>query len=1122
MNSSDPPNTLSVPKPAGEAGDVPETCPPASDFGVPLSDRDQDGGVPLTRATSDGLRPTPFTSMRPPAIPGYEILGELGRGGMGVVYKARQTDLKRLVAVKMIRTDRATREEIARFTAEAEAVARLQHPNIVQIYEVDEHEGTPFFSLEFVAGGSLDRHIGGKPQPARDSAALLHSVALAMQSAHERNIIHRDLKPANILLASEGIATLANATPKVTDFGLAKQLDDRSRQTASGAIMGTPAYMAPEQAEGRLEDVGPRADVYALGATLYECLTGRAPFTGTSVLDTLEQVRSQDPIPPSRLTPKLPRDLETICLKCLQKEPARRYASAAALADDLQRYLDGKPIRARPVSAWERTLKWARRRPAQAALVVALLLVVLASTAGALFYGLYQEQQANAVRDKEERSRQVLDLWARGQAAETARRYPEARDAYVQALAKLDSDATAAEELRDQIAAGRDRVLDKLGEQDARQKLAAERGDFQKSGKLFEEHRDRVLFHAVSFGARSAADDAVVRKEARQALAQLGLDADRPADFRTELGRWSRLVEAPERDRLTSECYEVLLTWAKVEEATAPKESQHLREVAAALEKAGRLDAPRLRSTLDLFQTALDSYLHNRVDEAASACAKVLEAEPRHFWAQYLHALCAMRATRWDLARERLASCLASRRGSARLLLLLGIVHGELGALHATKKDRTAAEKEYAVARDLLDRALKGADSAARRAAVLTSRGVVHIREGHWDDASKDLLQAIALQPKEYRYHVNLAQAYQGQGDLEKAVQELGRAIAIEGQPDATLHDMRARLQLKRGRPDLARSDFQSITELVPPGTRSTHLAGAYFELARLEHRAHRYNAALALCKKALEAVPDYLPACEQQATTLLAQKKFAEAGKVMDHYLNLMERDAKTLQALTEREPKTLEGLARAFQVRAAIHTELREHTLAVKACERSLALHCPDRKLDASTLSLRGWAYLALESPALALPDFVEAVRLGRKNAESLCGRGLARVQLVRPRGATAEAVAREVRTATADADEALRLVQQQGSATPEMRRRLLLNGARVHARAMGVLAAGGDRPVDGRLASRCEARALRLLDDTLTLVPEMERAAYWRTYVHGDPAFQSIRNSGGWFRRDQLHGR
>ncbi|MBL8796693.1 MAG: protein kinase [Planctomycetia bacterium] len=314
-----------------------------------------------------------------PTVAGYEILGELGRGGMGVVYQARQQGLKRLVALKMILSGaHAGAQELARFRHEAEAVARLQHPHIVQIYEVGEQDGRPYFSLELIDGGSLDRRLNGRPLPPREAAQLVRTLAEAMQAAHQQGIIHRDLKPANILLTAAG-------QPKITDFGLAKKLDEADAQTRSGAILGTPSYAAPEQAAGKVRDIGPATDVYALGAILYETLVGRPPFKGETPLDTVLQVLSQEAVPPRGLITAIPRDLEIICLKCLEKHPVLRYPTAAALAEDLRRFLDGEAILARPAGTPELLWRWCRRNPLPATfLVVVTLLLIVVSLGSAL------------------------------------------------------------------------------------------------------------------------------------------------------------------------------------------------------------------------------------------------------------------------------------------------------------------------------------------------------------------------------------------------------------------------------------------------------------------------------------------------------------------------------------------------------------------------------------------------------------------------------------------------------------------------------------------------------------------------------------------------------------------
>jgi serine/threonine-protein kinase len=330
-----------------------------------------------------------------PVVFGYEVLSELGRGGMGVVYKARQLGLNRLVALKMVLAGaHASEAQLARFHTEAEAVAHLLHPNIVQIHEVGNHDGLPYFSLEYVDGGSLADKIAGQPQKVKEAAQMIEILALAMAYAHEHGIIHRDLKPANVLITQDGL-------PKITDFGLAKRLESDSSQTKSGTLMGTPNYMAPEQAHGKVSEMGPLADVYALGVILYEMLTGRVPFLGASVLETLEQVRSHEPVPPSRMQPRIPRDIETICLKCLEKEPQKRYETAEALARDLHHYLDGEPIEARPVGNLERVWRWCRRKPILAGLYATSAVLVLTLAIGGPVAAIAISKERNeAVRQR--------------------------------------------------------------------------------------------------------------------------------------------------------------------------------------------------------------------------------------------------------------------------------------------------------------------------------------------------------------------------------------------------------------------------------------------------------------------------------------------------------------------------------------------------------------------------------------------------------------------------------------------------------------------------------------------------------------------------------------------------
>jgi tRNA A-37 threonylcarbamoyl transferase component Bud32 len=361
----------------------------------------------------------------------YLLERELARGGMGVVYKARQVDLNRTVALKMILAGQlATEADIRRFYLEAEAAAGLEHPGIVPIYEVGQHEGQHYFSMGFIEGESLAQRVAAGPLSPRQAAMLLREVSEAVQFAHDRGVIHRDIKPANILIDAQG-------RPKVTDFGLAKKLQGGNGLTASGQIMGTPSYMPPEQASGQPDAVGPPADVYALGATLFCLVTGRPPFQAATAMDTLLQVLGDEPVPPRRLNPSVPPDLETICLKCLEKEPSRRYASAGALAEDLARWLGGEPILARPTGRLERLIKWARRRPTAAALI----LVITAAVVGAAALGAHDLR----------RSRETIAI--------VSKERNEAKKSEERAIAKEKEALSARDEARREAAANLRRLV---------------------------------------------------------------------------------------------------------------------------------------------------------------------------------------------------------------------------------------------------------------------------------------------------------------------------------------------------------------------------------------------------------------------------------------------------------------------------------------------------------------------------------------------------------------------------------------------------------------------------------------------------------------------------------------
>ena len=313
----------------------------------------------------------------------YELIQEIARGGMGVVYKARQKSLNRIVAVKMILAGQlAGNVEVKRFRTEAEAAANLQHPNIVAIHEVGEHEGRHYFSMDCVEGKDLAQLLRGGPLPAASAAEMLKTISDAVKYAHQRGILHRDLKPQNVLLDERG-------QPRITDFGLAKKVDQDSGLTASGAVMGSPAYMSPEQARGQQDRIGPQCDVYSLGAILYEMLTGQPPFRGETIMATLREVIEFPPVPPSKLNPNVSKDLETICLKCLEKQPERRYASARMLAEELDRFLKGEPVQATRAGLARKSWSWLQRNPwalAGGTSMIVLFLIIVS-------FSLWQQNQ---------------------------------------------------------------------------------------------------------------------------------------------------------------------------------------------------------------------------------------------------------------------------------------------------------------------------------------------------------------------------------------------------------------------------------------------------------------------------------------------------------------------------------------------------------------------------------------------------------------------------------------------------------------------------------------------------------------------------------------------------------
>lgn len=425
--ASAPPATVPVPGalPGGTTAGL------HADATLPPPPRDPSGDITLAQTQAPAFAPTDATlnpddpqvkefhktaqdGAKGPAITTgasfghYELIAPIAKGGMGIVYKARQRNLNRIVAIKMILAGQfADQTDVDRFYAEAEAAAALRHSNIVAIHEIGEVQGQHFFSMDYIDGQSLAALVQESPLPPRRAAELLITISETMQFAHDSGIIHRDLKPSNILLDKK-------QRPLITDFGLAKQVTNQSQITIAGAVVGTPSYMPPEQASGKGDQVGPWSDLYSLGAILYECLTGRPPFRAATPFETIRQVLETEPVSPRLVNPGLPRDIETICLKCLQKESSKRYASAQELADELGRFIRGEPIRARPISQAARFWRLCKRYPVTAAAIAAAILMLVTAAAG-FGVGYVKEAQARAIADQSLRDQMsvVNDLFTR-------------------------------------------------------------------------------------------------------------------------------------------------------------------------------------------------------------------------------------------------------------------------------------------------------------------------------------------------------------------------------------------------------------------------------------------------------------------------------------------------------------------------------------------------------------------------------------------------------------------------------------------------------------------------------------------------------------------------------------
>jgi serine/threonine-protein kinase len=793
-----------------------------------------------------------------PAIPGYAVEAVLGRGGMGVVFRARHLRLNRLVALKMLLAgDYAGPADRARFQREAEAVAGLRHANIVQVYDVGDQDGRPYFTMEMVEGGSLAAKLAGLPQPAREAASLVAVLADAVGAAHQGGILHRDLKPANVLLTADGI-------PKVSDFGLARRLQSGERLTQSGAVLGTPSYMAPEQARGRVQALGPAVDVYALGAILYELLTGRPPFRGVTAADTVMQVLSQEPVRPARLNPRVPRDLETICLKCLHKEPPRRYASAAALAEDLRRFLQDKAIAARPEGRLERLARWARRRPT---LVVGLAAGVLLATA--LAGGGLWVSAERAANDRAQEEMARLDQERRDQ------------EAVLQRLDQARRERRLAEQLDaihlTRVAVVGDRFEARHNRERADARRNRERADREYAAAFGEAGYGQVGDDPAAFAAR--VESSTARDELVAALDDWAVCAVRAGD--ADRQRWllevlRRADPNPTRVRL------------RLRDPALGQDRAALLELA----EAALAEKPSARLLV-----AFGEWLRESGADIVPFLQRVQREYPGDFWAnfalgnllvvknpgesiRYLQAALALRprtATVHDslgialLMEQRPGEAIEHFRLALRYDPEFASAHNSLGvALKAGGRlDEAVAHFRHALRSDPL------------RAEFHTNLGSGLVAQGRPDEALEHLQQALRMDPRLSEAHAHLGYVLKARGGLQAVIAHY-RQVLRDDPEFAAAHANLGIALTDAGQEEEAVIRFREALRIDP------ELAVAHYNLALVLTSRGQYAEAIDHLQRSVAAAPKFDQAHGVLGKALLAVGRFREARDATRRCLDL------------------------------------------------------------------------------------------------------------------------------------------------------------------------------------------------------------------------------------------
>ena len=721
----------------------------------------------LFPATDETRPATEAVDATLPEIPGYEISSVLGVGGMGVVFSARHLRLNRVVALKMgLAGAYAGPTERERFQREAEAVAALRHPNIVQIFDIGDADGRSYFTMEYVDGGSLAQTLDGAPRPPRQAAELVMTLAAAVDDAHQNGIIHRDIKPANILLTRDGV-------PKISDFGLARRLDGEQHLTRTGAALGTPCYMAPEQAEGRRDAAGPGADVYSLGAILYELLTGRPPFRGETPIDTVHQLLNEDPVSPSRLNAKTPRDLETISLKCLNKDAALRYQSCSALADDLRRFLQGEPITARPVSMATRFLRRVHRRPALAGAIALALISTIALIGGGLW--LLSDRTATqraAAGDLKDMMQSLKDSrWAAAAAA---------RD---RAKGRLGASAPA--ELRLLIDEGTRNLEIALRLDDIRYEVATIVDGVSSYRNTEQAYAN--MFRDAGFGTMDDAPELAAARIASSPIRNALVIA---------LDHWSTCTKDERRRGW------ILSTASRADPDPGGWRVQArdpgVRGNQAALRKL-MATAPVDDPSVSLLLVLEMSLPYAPTDERIGYLRRVQQAHPDDLWANLRLGFVAATLRRPGEALAYYQAALALRPDSA-------LIHNNIGRMLADlgRRDEALFQFEKAVQLDPT-----AADVHVHFAFELG-------RKGRIDEAVAHLRETLGKIPQAAVLYSALAQCLDAQGHADEALAQFKKAVAVDPAHDGAQQGLRA-FFLKRGRTEEALAAWRRALDVNPP-----------------------------------------------------------------------------------------------------------------------------------------------------------------------------------------------------------------------------------------------------------------------------------------------------------------